>query len=145
MGNEAIMSGRADGLVIVAKRDCPTCTLIVPVYGQLADSGLGLTVISQDDPAFPNDVAGVVDDRELAQSWRLNIETVPTLLRFRGGEEIGRAVGWHRADWEALTGLSGLGPELPDARPGCGSRSVEPGMAAANRRRDARGSARGLS
>lgn len=129
MGNEAIMSGRADGLVIVAKRDCPTCTLIVPVYGQLADSGLGLTVISQDDPAFPNDVAGVVDDRELAQSWRLNIETVPTLLRFRGGEEIGRAVGWHRADWEALTGLSGLGPELPDARPGCGSRSVEPGMA----------------
>ncbi len=123
------MHDEADGLVIVAKRDCPTCTLIQPVYGQLAGSGLGLTVISQDDPAFPPGLADVVDDRALARSWALNIETVPTLLRLRGGEEVGRAVGWHRADWEALTGLSDLGPDLPEARPGCGSRSVEPGMA----------------
>ena len=38
----------------------------------------------------------------------------------------GRAVGWHRGEWEELTGIAGLGPELPPYRPGCGSLSVDP-------------------
>jgi hypothetical protein len=117
-----------DGLVVVVKRDCPTCQLVVPVCRQLAAAG-ALTVYTQDDPAFPDDLPSVVDDSALEASWRLDVETVPTLLRFAGGREAGRAVGWHRGEWESVSGIKGLGPDLPGERPGCGSMSVDPGMA----------------
>ena len=116
----------ADGWVAVVKRDCPTCALVVPVLQQLAAAG-PLSVVSQDDPGWPDGVP-VVDDRELETSWRLGIETVPTLLRVEDGAEVDRTVGWLRGDWERLTGVADLGPGLPDHRPGCGSRSVEWGV-----------------
>ncbi len=117
-----------EGWVVVLKRDCPTCLLIEPVLHQLADAGT-LTAYSQDDPAFPADLK-VVDDRELEMSWRLQLDTVPTLLRVEQGVEVERVVGWLRTSWESLTGVTGLGPDLPDHRPGCGSKSVEWGVEA---------------
>ena len=120
----------ADGLVAVVKRDCPTCRLVAPVLAQLKAAGVPLTVYSQDDPAFPEGLAPV-DDTALAVSYRLEIEAVPTLLRLEQGRVVDRLAGWSRPDWEALTGIEGLGPGLPDYRPGCGSRSVEPGIAEA--------------
>ncbi len=42
--------------------------------------------------------------------------------------ETGRAIGWNRDEWRALTGITGLGDGLPPHRPGCGSRTQEPGM-----------------
>jgi thiol-disulfide isomerase/thioredoxin len=122
-----------DGWVAVVKRDCPTCELVAPVLAQLAGAG-ALTVLSQDDPAFPAGVT-VVDDRELERSWRLQVQTVPTLLRVEDGVEVARTEGWLRERWEALTGVTGLGPGLPEHRPGCGSRSVEPGVEEALERR----------
>ena len=118
----------SDGLIVVAKRDCPTCTLVEGVLKQLDESGQSLVVYSQDDPRFPASVAEVVDDRELENSYRLQIEIVPTLIRFEHGKEVGRTYGWHRGDWEALSDVAGLGPGLDDAKPGCGSKSVEPGV-----------------
>ncbi|MEZ5227328.1 MAG: hypothetical protein R2710_11825 [Acidimicrobiales bacterium] len=41
-----------EGLVAFVKRDCPTCELVIPALTQL-DTGPGVTVITQDDPAFP--------------------------------------------------------------------------------------------
>ena len=117
-----------DGLVIVAKRDCPTCVLIEPVMRALAKGVEPCVVVSQDDPGFPAGVE-VVEDGTLAYSYRLNIETVPTLLRLESGREVARAVGWHREEWRALTGQESLGDGLPDYRPGCGSLSVAPGVA----------------
>ena len=114
-----------DELTIFVKRDCATCELIVPVLQQLRDAGPSLTVISQDDPTFPA-MDGVVHDESLELSWRANVETVPTLMTVANGEETGRTVGWHREQWEALTGATGLGPDLPAQRPGCGSMSVDP-------------------
>ena len=111
---------------MVLKRECPTCVLVEPVLHQLHAAG-SLTVVSQDDPAFPAGVT-VLDDRDLETSWRAQVETVPTLLRVEAGAEVARTVGWLRASWEELTGVPGLGPDLPDHRPGCGSRSVEPGV-----------------
>ena len=64
----------------------------------------------------------------LAVSWHHDIETVPTLLKVQDGREIGRTIGWSRPDWEALTGLDGLGEALPVMRPGCGSMSVDPNL-----------------
>jgi len=123
------MSDMPDGLVVVAKQDCPTCVLIEPVLADLQRRGVALTVYSQDEPGFPAGVDGVVDDRALEVSYRLGIETVPTLLRVDGGREVERLVGWQRDEWQQFTGIEGLGAELPDYRPGCGSLSVEPGMA----------------
>jgi hypothetical protein len=121
-----------DGLVAVVKRDCPTCATVEPVLAQLARAlGERLTVYSQDDPAFPAGVPDVVDDRDLDVSWHLDLTTVPTLLQVEGGVEKERIVGWERARWEAFTGVSGLGPGLPDYRPGCGSRHLDPEVAAA--------------
>jgi hypothetical protein len=119
-----------EGLVAVVKRDCPTCTTIEPVLAQLAAAlGDGLTVYSQDDPSFPKGVARVVDDGTLEVSWHLDLTTVPTLLRVEGGKEQERIVGWEREQWEAFTGVAGLGPGLPGYRPGCGSKHLDPGVA----------------
>jgi hypothetical protein len=71
----------------------------------------------------------VVDDTALETSYHLDLTTVPTLLRVQDRREVERTEGWDRGRWEALTGLTGLGPDLPPFRPGCGSRSVEPGLA----------------
>jgi hypothetical protein len=115
-----------DGLVAVVKRDCPTCVMAAPVLGELAGRH-GLTVYSQDDPAFPETVPERVDDSSLDISHRLKIEVVPTLIRFEGGLEVARTYGWDRREWERLSGVAGLGQDLPEARPGCGAKNVEPG------------------
>ena len=113
-----------EGLVVFVKRECPTCELVVPVLAELR-ARAGLTVIVQDDPAFP---AGLAPrhDADLALSWHHGIEAVPTLLRVVDGAEKERAVGWQRGEWEALAGVRGLGAGLPAWRPGCGSLSVDP-------------------
>jgi hypothetical protein len=117
-------------VVVVVKRECPTCVVVEPVLRQLGDVlGARLTVYSQDDPSFPAGVPHVVDDGELEVSWHLDLTAVPTVLRVDGGEEQARLVGWDRSQWEAFTGVNGLGPGLPDYQPGCGSRHLDPGIA----------------
>jgi hypothetical protein len=105
-----------DGLVAVVKRECPTCVLVEPVLREL-----GAAVWCQDDASWFDR-----DDTELELSYRLGIETVPTLMRVEDGEETARVVGWSREQWESLTGVEGLGADLPEHRPGCGSLSVDP-------------------
>ncbi|MBJ19546.1 MAG: thioredoxin family protein [bacterium] len=122
------------GLVAFVKRDCPTCEVVAPVLVALAEGlaalpePVGLTVYTQDDPAFPANVERV-DDRDLSVSWHHEIEAVPTLIRVESGREVERVLGWHREEWEAISGVEGLGEGLPDFRPGCGSLSVDPAHA----------------
>jgi hypothetical protein len=87
----------------------------------------GVTIYSQDDPTFP-DGLGAADDRSLEISFRLDIDIVPTLIRFENGTETERVIGWNRAEWQAFTGIAGLGGNLKANQPGCGSRTQEPGM-----------------
>jgi hypothetical protein len=114
-------------LVAFVKRDCPTCVLVAPVLREIAASR-ELTVYSQDDPTFPQGL-DPCDDTSLEASWRNRVEFVPTLVRRRGDDEVARAVGWHRGEWEEVSGLGGLGRDLPETRPGCGSMSVDPVLA----------------
>ncbi|MXY03754.1 MAG: thioredoxin family protein [Acidimicrobiales bacterium] len=116
-----------DGLVAVVKRDCPTCELVAPVLADMEARGT-LTVFTQDDPSFPESISSRRHDSDLSFSWHHDVETVPTLMRFAGGDEAGRIVGWSRPEWEAFTGLDALGDSLPEHRPGCGSLSVDPSM-----------------
>ena len=101
-----------DGLIAVVKADCPTCTLVRPLLDDLA-----VHVISEDDPDG------------LDASYALGVETVPTLLRVDRGDEVERIVGWDRAAWRRVTGDDDLGASLPEHRPGCGSRTLDPGVA----------------
>jgi hypothetical protein len=101
---------------------------VAPVLRQLAAAdGLAFTVFSQDDLTFPEGI-DVADDTDLAVSWHHAIDTVPTLLAVKDGVEVDRTVGWSRGQWEAITGVEGLGPDLPGYRPGCGSLSVDPSL-----------------
>ncbi len=101
-----------DGLVAVVKADCPTCALVSPLLDEL-----GAHRISEDD------------DAGLDTSYELGVETVPTLLLVRGGDVVDRTEGWLRDRWEELTGVAPLGPDLPEHRPGCGSRTLDPTVA----------------
>lgn len=107
-----------DGLVVFAKRACETCVLIENEMRRAASEVRGFRIVSQDDPGFPADVAGVVHDRDLDLSWLNQIESMPTLIHFRDGREVERVVGWDRAGWQRLTGIAGLGAHLPVLRPG---------------------------
>jgi hypothetical protein len=106
-----------NGLLAFVKRACPTCTLIEPQMQAVARAVPGFRAVSQDDPQFPADV-DVVDDRELKISSLNDIETTPTLVRYRDGREVERVVGWDRDGWRRLSGLADLGADLPAFRPG---------------------------
>ncbi|MEQ8709690.1 MAG: thioredoxin family protein [Rhodospirillales bacterium] len=113
--------------VVVLKRDCETCQLVTPVLGKLAQNA-PMKIYSQDDPAFPEALGGALDDTGLATSWSLGVETVPTLIRYENGQEVARTFGWDRAEWISVSGDPTLGEGLPGFRPGCGSKTMDPGM-----------------
>jgi hypothetical protein len=119
--------GLPEGLVVFVKASCPTCQAVVPALKRLRAGGLPLTLFSQEVPAFP---AGLdaVDDSELRVSYENRVEIVPTVLRVREGAVSDRVEGWSREAWERVSGLKGLGDGLPEYRPGCGSRTLDPGM-----------------
>ncbi|MFT5448016.1 MAG: hypothetical protein ACI9DC_003195 [Gammaproteobacteria bacterium] len=119
------VAGVTNGLVVVMKRDCPTCELVVPVLARLAGGG-ELTVYTQDDPTFPEGIDGVEDDLSLDVSHKLRIEIVPTLISVRDGVEVARTYGWDQSEWATLTGIADIGADLPALRPGCGALNVDP-------------------
>ena len=121
--------GLPDGLIVVAKRDCPTCILIEPLLHRLAGGSDPLAVYVQDDERYAAGLPGALLDATLERSFRLGIEFVPTLIRIADGREVARTYGWHKGDWQQISGLSDLGAGLPDMRPGCGSKTLDPGIA----------------
>ncbi len=116
-----------DGLVVVVKRECATCVMVVPAIEELINGPLPVTVYVQDDPTFPESLAHI-HDADLSISWHYDIETVPTVLRIDNGVEVARTVGWVRDEWERVTEQSDLGSSLSAFRPGCGSLSVDPDL-----------------
>jgi hypothetical protein len=82
----------------------------------------------------------MLDDSKLAVSFTYDLDTVPTIILADGnGAEVERFIGFGKADWQSLFHTL-IGKTLspapvidwgayPDMRPGCGSKSVEPGIA----------------
>jgi hypothetical protein len=132
-------------LLCFAKEDCPTCVLAAPILSEIARAG-EVWVVAQDpdggkrlrerlDPSVT-----VLDDSGLRTSFAYDVESVPTLvLAGPDGKEQQRCAGLLREEWrgvtEALARASGRASPsvdwaaVPEFRAGCGSRSVEPGVA----------------
>lgn len=108
----------ADGLVAFVKRACPTCSMIEPQMQEASRARRDFQVVTQDSPEFPAGVANLVDDRALDHSYLNSIEATPTLIRYAGGREVERVMGWDRAAWQRLTGITTLGSNLPALVPG---------------------------
>ncbi len=123
------MNALSNGLIVIAKRDCPTCVLVEPLLRELDEAGQPLAVLVQGDEPYAANVSGMLHDDTLEQSYRLQVEFVPTLIRMEGGREVERTYGWHRSDWQRITGLPDLGAQLPEVRPGCASKTLDPGIA----------------
>lgn len=113
-----------DGILVVVSAACPTCQMIEPVLARLRQERRDVTILSQDAGTLGTTDLAV--DADLAVSYELDIEAVPTVVRLEGGEVVDRQVGWWREGWEDLTAVGQLGAELPDHRPGCGSRTQDP-------------------
>ncbi|MEJ2131474.1 MAG: redoxin domain-containing protein [Gammaproteobacteria bacterium] len=135
-------------LLCFLKEDCPTCQLTLPVlervHAELGDRvdvlGIGQDVegnrklVDEQQISIP-----LLDDSALKVSFDYDIDIVPTVvLADVEGEELMRFEGFDRADWQTLLAraseLAGKEApmiewdEYPVTRPGCGSKSVEPGV-----------------
>ena len=122
-------SSRMEHQVAFVKADCETCQLTAPLLGDLLAAGAIDQIVTQDDGFPASGIDNIVFDETLERSYTADIETVPTLMRLVDGDETERTVGWHRGNWEAFLNVEGLAPDLPEHRPGCGSKNVDPDIA----------------
>jgi len=136
-------------LVCFVKEDCPTCGLSMPLIEAVHrafGSDVDLLIVGQDAEGNAALVerhgltAPMLDDSALHVSYSYDIDTVPTvILASAEGEERTRFIGFGRDDWKHLVAslaesTGRPAPEVdweayPESSPGCGSKSVEPGIA----------------
>ena len=114
-----------DGFVVVVKRECETCGLVVPVLAQLARGARRSPSTRRTTRRSPSADARSTTPTSRS-SWHHEIETVPTLLRVDDGAEVGRTVGWCRDQWEDAHRRRRARADLPAMRPGCGSLTRRP-------------------
>ncbi len=129
VSSDRAATGPADGVLVILKQDCPTCTLVAPVVEHLARAGAVQGVAVQDDETFLAGLPGRIDDRDLAVSWAADIDTVPTVIRREAGQETARIVGWSVNEWADFfpgSDVQSVAADLPVWRPGCGSLTVDP-------------------
>lgn len=142
-------SGRPTLLVLV-KEDCETCNLTLPLVQalhQAAGEGLATWVIAQATADIPvlrarhGLTMPLLDDDALDVSYDAEIDTVPSLFLYDAdGACTLQTFGFDKAEWQALAseamdlaGKPAAAPAidweaLPESRPGCGARNVEPGV-----------------
>ncbi len=133
-------------LLCFVREECETCHLSMPVIEAVHrafGSAINVWAIGQEDNAalikHHKATVPMLDDMALKVSFGNKIEIVPTIiLSDASGVEVIRWEGFHKGDWQELIGrlsqLSRLAPpgfdwvSYPESRPGCGSKSVEPGI-----------------
>ena len=136
-------------LLVFLKEDCPTCVLSAPLVdaaGASFGERIDAWAITQDHEGpgvfgarLPSGMP-VLDDSALKVSFNYDLDTVPTvILAGPDGTKLREFVGFGREDWRTLfdelaklTGIAAPAMDwasFPESRPGCGSKSVEPGIA----------------
>jgi hypothetical protein len=148
-GSERRFPTGRNAVLVFVKEDCPTCVLSAPLIdamGAAFGEAVDTLAITQDEAGtgpfralLPSGMP-VLDDSALRVSYAYDLDTVPAvILAGPDGERLGGFVGFAKTDWQDLFGhlarMTGrAAPEVdwsayPEMRPGCGSRSVEPGIA----------------
>lgn len=140
--------GQRPSLICFVKEDCETCNTAAPVlealykaYGTeidvllIAQSGAGNAVYAKrHELSMP-----VLDDSRCKTAFEWDIESVPSVFWVNGeGQSQTRFEGFIRSDWEALSDEISAGTALaaaqidwaalPDWRPGCGSKHLDPSI-----------------
>jgi hypothetical protein len=136
-------------LLVFVKEDCPTCVLSAPLIDEAAKAfggSMDVWAVTQDEGGpgvfgarLPSGMP-VLDDSRLAVSFAYDLDTVPTaILCGPNGEKLQEFVGFGKSDWQGIyerliTVTLQPAPVVdwsryPESRPGCGSKSVEPGIA----------------
>jgi peroxiredoxin len=148
-GNERSFPTTRPTLLCFVKEDCPTCGLSMPLIEEAYRAyGNAVDVIAIGQDRAGNEALAerhgltvpMLDDSALKVSFTYDIEIVPTIiLTDANGFEQRRFIGFGREDWRELYAeiarlASTAAPDVewasyPDSRPGCGSKSVEPGIA----------------
>ncbi len=136
-------SGR-ESLVCFVKEDCPTCREVMPVLCAMQRSlGATLDVHIVGQTADGNQILEtefappqpLLDDSDLKVSFASDIDTVPTLFwSDADGAPQRTLIGFVRDEWQALAAELNENVDidwdaLPEWRPGCGSKSVDPAIA----------------
>ena len=148
-GEPSIFPTGRPTLICFVKEDCPTCVLSMPLI-EAAHRAFGRAIdvvaIGQDREGNAALVkrcgltAPMLDDSALKVSFIYDIEIVPTIiLADAEGGELRRFIGFGKQDWQELCNelaqIAGVAAptidwtSYPESRPGCGSKSVEPGIA----------------
>ena len=115
------------GWHVFVKKDCETCQLVKPVLDDIVSSGTQITVYVQDHPDF-FDSLNPISDKTLEHSFRQDIEITPTIIHVQKNGTSERIEGWVKSEWQEAFGYEDLAKGLPAFRPGCGSKSREPGI-----------------
>jgi hypothetical protein len=145
-GHQRSFPNNKASLLCFVREECETCHLSMPVietvYRAYGDA-INLWVVGQEENQKLREryraTVPILDDTALKVSFAYQVEIVPTIIfADASGAEVTRWEAFHQGDWKALISrLSQLTvlPEpaidwtkLPALRPGCGSRSVEPGI-----------------
>ena len=149
-GGASSFPGSKPALICFVKEDCPTCNEVMPVieaFFQAFASDVDILVPGQTLEGNRTLTAAhglsvpVLDDSSLKVSFAYDVEIVPSVyLADATGQSQRMLVGFVREEWQALaeqlskdTGLEA--PDIdwaayPEWRPGCGSLSVDPTIAA---------------
>ena len=149
-GGASSFPGSKPALICFVKEDCPTCNEVMPVieaFFQAFASDVDILVPGQTLEGNRTLTAThglsvpVLDDSSLKVSFAYDVEIVPSVyLADATGQSQRMLVGFVREEWQALaeqlskdTGLEA--PDIdwaayPEWRPGCGSLSVDPTIAA---------------
>jgi len=145
-GSEHVFPNGRHSLLCFVKEACATCKLSVPIFEAVFGAfggAMNVWLIGQEDNEALVRQHGatipILDDTALKVSFNFEIEFVPTMiLADQAGAQMTRWYAFHKEDWKDLIAqmaqLSGLpAPEIdwdafPGLRPGCGSKSVEPGI-----------------
>jgi hypothetical protein len=145
-GNQQSFPNDKPSLLCFVREECETCHLSMPVieaaYRAYGDA-INLWVIGQEDNQQLRDrhrlSVPILDDTALKVSFVYRVEIVPTIIfADASGSEVTRWEAFHQGDWKdmfaRLSQLTGASApvidwnQLPALRPGCGSKSVEPGI-----------------
>jgi hypothetical protein len=97
------MSHLPDGLIVIAKRDCPTCVLVEPLLAGSRWWPSGVVTVYSRTIRLRRRCAGRCSTPRSSTRSARGRDRAHADPR-EGGREVERTYGWHRGDWQRISG-----------------------------------------